>query len=117
MLSRSLSFSDPLMDRHRMLVALEHLAGRLAQELDRSGHHAMALSPTVSTADSQGAVHGYEQAAGTPVKPPSCDAQLLRRTAGRLLGKLNLLSGVTGLTLLAYPLREWHVSTRQIGVV
>jgi nucleotidyltransferase/DNA polymerase involved in DNA repair len=114
--SRSLSFADPLVDRRQTLVALEHLAGRLARELDGSGHHAMALSLTVSTVDPQGSMPGHEHAAGTPVKPPSCDAQLLRRTAGRLLGKLNLSSGVTGLTLLAYPLREWHVGARQMSL-
>lgn len=108
MLSRSLSFADPLTDRRQMLAALEHLAGRLAKKLDGSGHHALALSLTVTTAE------GGELAAGAPIKPPSCDAQLLRRTAARLLGKLSPESGVTGLTLSAYPLREWHVGARQM---
>jgi hypothetical protein len=78
------------------LAVLEHLAGRLARELDRSGHHAMALSLTVSTVGPPGDVPKHEQTTGTTVKPPSCDAQLLRRTAGRLLGNLKLSSGVTG---------------------
>lgn len=108
MLSRSLSFADPLANRRQMLAALEHLAGRLAKKLDGSGHHALALSLTITTAG-----HG-ELATGTQVKPPSCDAQLLRRTAARLLGKLSPESGVTGLTLSAYPLREWHVGARQM---
>ena len=77
----------------------------------------MTLSLTLSTADPQGAVPGHEHATGTPVKPPSCDAQLLRRTSGRLLGKLNLSSGVTSLTLSAYPLREWHVGARQMTLL
>ncbi len=71
----------------------------------------MTLSLTLSTAD------GHEHAMGTPVKPPSCDAQLLRRTSGRLLGKLDLVSGVTSLTLSAYPLREWHVGARQLTLL
>ena len=114
MLSRRLSFADPLVDRRQVLAAIDHLAGRLARELDRSGHHAMALSLTISTANPQGAVPSCEHTTGTPVKPPSCEPQLLRRTAGRLLGKLNLSSGVTDLTLLAHPLREWHVGARQM---
>jgi len=119
MLSRSLSLAEPLVDRRQVLVVLEHLAGRLARELDRSGHHAMALSLTVSTADPQTTVPRHEalyptRTTGAPVKPPSCDAQLLRRTAGRLLGNLKLSSGVTSLTLSVYPLREWHVSARQM---
>jgi nucleotidyltransferase/DNA polymerase involved in DNA repair len=121
MLSRSLSLAEPLVDRRQVLAVLEHLAGWLARKLDKSGHHAMALSLTVSTAGPQGAVSGHEalyptQTAGAPVKPPSCDAQLLRRTAGRLLGNLKLASGVTGLTLSAYPLREWHVGVRQMAL-
>jgi len=111
MLSRSLSFANPLLDRRQVLAALEHLAGRLARELDKSGHHTMALSLTLSTSD------GHEHTAGSSIKPPSCDAPLLRRTAGRLLGKLNLLSGVAGLTLSAYPLREWHVGARQMTLL
>jgi nucleotidyltransferase/DNA polymerase involved in DNA repair len=108
MLSRSLSFADPLANRQQTLAAVEHVAGRLARELDQSGYHAMALSLTLSAADDSA------HTTGATVKPPSCDAQLLRRTAGRLLGKLNLSSGVTGLTLIAYPLREWHVGVRQM---
>ena len=107
-LSRSLSFADPLANRQQTLSAVEHVAGRLARELDQSGYHAMALSLTLSAADDSA------HTTGATVKPPSCDAQLLRRTAGRLLGKLNLSSGVTGLTLIAYPLREWHVGVRQM---
>jgi hypothetical protein len=116
MLSRSLSLAEPLMDRRQVLAVLEHLAGRLARELDKSGHHAMALSLAVSTANTQEDVSGDAQTTGTTVKPPSSDAQLLRRTAGRLLGNLKLSSGVTGLTLSAYPLREWHVGTRQMAL-
>jgi DNA polymerase IV len=129
MLSRRLSLAEPLTDRRQVLAVLEHLAGRLARELDKSGHHAMALSLTVSTVDPQGVVPGHEalslgypsgvyptQTTGASVKPPSCDVQLLRRTAGRLLGNLKLSSGVTGLTLSAYPLREWHVGVQQMAL-
>jgi DNA polymerase-4 len=108
MLSRHLSFADPLVNRQQVLAAVEHVAGRLARELDKLGYHAMALSLTLSAADDGG------HTTGTAVKPPSCDAQLLRRTAGRLLGKLNFSSGVTGLTLIAYPLREWYIDARQL---
>ncbi len=121
-LNRSLMLAEPLLDRRQVLAVVEHLAGRLARELDKSGHHAMALSLTVSTADTQGDVSGREplyptQTTGTTVKPPSSNVQLLRRTAGRLLGNLKLSSGVTGLALSAYPLREWHVGARQMTLL
>ncbi len=108
MLSRSLSFADPLVNRQQLLSAVEHVAGRLARELDKVGYRALALSLTLSAADPG------ELAAGTAVKPPSSDIQLLRRAAGKLLGKLNPSSGIIGLTLIAYPLREWHANVRQM---
>jgi DNA polymerase-4 len=68
MLSRSLSLAEPLTDRRQVLAVLEHLAGRLARELDKSGHHAMALSLTVSTADPQGNIPQHEQTTGASVR-------------------------------------------------
>ncbi len=110
MLTRRLSFSDPLADRRMVFKALEHLASRLARELDRTGHHALALVLAATTAN------GQEQSAGTPIKPPSCDPVLLQHAAGRLLGKLEFDQGVTRLELTAYPLREWHEGARQMSL-
>jgi hypothetical protein len=110
MITRSLTLPDPLADRHMVLTALEHLAGQLSRELDKAGHHAMALSLIVSTAE------GQDHTVGAPVKPPSSDATLLRRIAGRLLGRLPLMTEVTGLALTAYPLREWHLGARQLSL-
>jgi hypothetical protein len=104
----SLTLPDPLADRHLVLNALEHLARQLARELDNSGYHALELSLVVATVD------GRAQTIGAPVKPPSADTDLLRRIAGRLLGKMALAAEVASLTLTAYPLREWHLGARQL---
>ena len=108
MIIHTLTLPEPIADRHMALTALEHLAGRLARALDRSGYHAVALSLTVSTVD------GQERTAGASLKPPSADVNPLRRTAGRLLGKLSFSVEVSRLTLTAYPLREWHWGARQL---
>ncbi len=42
---------------------------------------------------------------------------LLRRTAGRLLGTLELDAGITEAAIIAYPLREWHLGARQMSLV
>ena len=50
-LSRTLSLPEPLADRAMVLSGVERLASRLAQRLQESGYHALALSLTVKTAD------------------------------------------------------------------
>ena len=109
-LTRHLALTDPLLDRGLVLAALERLAGRVARALDSTGQHAMALALVVQTAN------GQEQTVGGPLKPPTADPATLRRTAGRLLGKLTLTDGVTRLALTVYPLREWHLGTRQLAL-
>ena len=99
---------EAIAERRMVLAALEHLAGGLARSLNQSGHHALAVSLTV-TLDSD-----CELTTGAPLKPPSADAEALRRLAGRLLGKLTIDAGVSRLALTAYPLREWHVGARQL---
>ncbi len=108
MIAHTLRLPNPVADRRMALAALEHLAGQLARDLDKAGYHAVALSLIVLTIDEQ------EHSAGGPIKPPSSDADLLRRMAGRLLGKLSFSAEVSRLTLTAYPLREWHLGARQL---
>jgi nucleotidyltransferase/DNA polymerase involved in DNA repair len=108
MIAHTLRLPDPIADRRMALAALEHLAGQLARELDKAGYHAVALSLTAAAIDEQ------EHIAGGPIKPPSSDAALLRRMAGRLLGKLSFSAEVSRLALTAYPLREWHLGARQL---
>lgn len=108
MIIRALVLPEPIADRRVALSALEHLAGQLARALDRSGYHAVGLSLAATTIDDQ------EHTAGAPLKPPSADAQLLRRTAGRLLGRLSFSVEVSRLALTAYPLREWRLGARQL---
>lgn len=107
-ITRQMALPDPVLDRGLVLTALERLAGRVATALSKSGHHALALSLVVTTAE------GREHVTGAPLKPPSADGEILRRLVGRLLGKLSLPTGVTGLILTAYPLREWHLGARQL---
>jgi hypothetical protein len=94
-----------------VLAAVERLASRVAQRLQEAGYHALALSLTVTTTDRR------EQAVGSSVKPPSSEVELLRRLAGRLLGKLSFEAEVTALTLTAYPLRGWHHGARQLSLL
>ena len=108
MVIRTRTLPDPLSDRRRVLVEMDYLAEQIALELDVSGHHAMGLCLTVLTAD------GQEETIGTSIRPPSADADLLRRLGGRLLGRLQLAAGVSELGLTAYPLREWHLCARQL---
>ena len=108
---RTLKLPEPIHDRAMVLAAVECLASRFAHRLDELGHHAMALSLTVTTSDDR------EQSTGAPVKPPSSNAEQLRRLADRLLGKLSFDAEVISLTLIAYPLREWHQGARQLSLV
>jgi nucleotidyltransferase/DNA polymerase involved in DNA repair len=108
MMAHTLRLPEPIADRHMALTALEHLAGQMARDLDKAGYHAVAMSLAVLTGD------GQEHTVGGSIKPPSSDAGLLRRMAGRLLGKLSFSAEVTRLTLTAYPLREWHLGARQL---
>jgi DNA polymerase IV len=110
-LGRTLRLPEPLVDRTMVLVAVERLASRLAHRLQESGYHALALSLTVTTSDRR------EHSAGSSVKPPSSDVELLRRHAGRLLGKLSFEAEVMALTLTAYPLREWHHGAQQLSLL
>jgi DNA polymerase IV len=110
-LGRTLRLPEPLTDRAMVLAAVERLASRVAHRLQESGYHALALSLTMTTTDR------CEHSSGISVKPPSSDAELLRRHAGRLLGKLSFEAEVTTLTLTAYPLREWHHGAQQLSLL
>ena len=110
-ISRTLTPLEPIHDRAMMLIAVERLTTRIAQRLNEAGYHVLALSVNVATAA------GDESAAGAPVKPPSADAEQLRRLAGRLLGKLAVEADVIRVTVTAYPLREWHHSARQLTLL
>ena len=110
-ISRTLKPPEPIHDRAMLLAAVERLTTRLARRLAETGYHALALSLTTFTVD------GQEQTTGTSVKPPSAEAEQLRRLAGRLLGKLTFGTDVAGVTVTAYPLREWHHSLQQLSLL
>jgi DNA polymerase-4 len=110
-ISRTLKPLEPIHDRAMLLAAVERLTTRLARRLAETGYHALALCLTTLTAD------GQEQTTGASVKPPSAEAEQLRRLAGRLLGKLTPGADVAGVTVTAYPLREWHHSLRQLSLL
>ena len=110
-LGRTLRLPEPLADRAMVLSAVERLASRVAHRLQEAGYHALALSLTVTTADRR------EHSAGSSVKPPSSEAELLRRHAGRLLGKMSFEAEVTALTFTAYPVREWHHGAQQLSLL
>jgi DNA polymerase-4 len=111
MITTQRTLPEPLDNRQLLLIILERLAAGLARHLSQAGYHAMALALVVTTVD------GQELTSGTPVKPPSSDPALLERLAGRLLGRLAPTMAVAGLTLTAYPLREWHLGAQQLTLV
>ena len=110
-ITRTLHLPEALSDRAMVLTGVERLASRIAQRLEDSGYQALALSLAVTTLD------GREQMTGSSVKPPSSNAEQLRRLSGRLLGKLTFETDVSAITLRAYPLREWHFGARQLSLL
>ncbi|QLQ07137.1 MAG: hypothetical protein HZY76_14540 [Anaerolineae bacterium] len=102
---------EPLDNRQLLLAILERLANGLAQRLGKAGYHTMALALTLT------AIDGQDLTCGAPVKPPASDPALLERLAGRLLGRLTPATAVVGLTLTAYPLREWHLGAQQLTLI
>lgn len=109
--TRTLTLPEPLHDRTMILTAVERLATRIAHRLGEAGYHAMELSLAVQMID------GHEQVTGASVKPPSAEAEKLRRTAAHLLGKLTFTCDVVSLSLTAYPLREWQHGARQLSLL
>ncbi len=110
-ISRTLTPLEPIHDRAMLLIAAERLATRIAQRSSEAGYHVLALSMLVTTAA------GDDLATGAPVKPPSADAEQMRRLTGRLLGKLTVEADVIRVTVTAYPLREWHQAAQQLTLL
>lgn len=110
-ISSTLHLPEPLSDRAMVLSAVERLASRIAQRLEESGYQALAVSLVVTTNDQR------EYTTGSSVKPPSSNAEQLRRLGGRLLGKLTFETDVSAITLRAYPLREWHFGAQQLSLL
>jgi hypothetical protein len=59
---------------------------------------------------------GEHWAKGAVVKPPSEDCEKLLRSAKRLLGQLALSCGVVELSLVAYPVRPFHLGATQLAL-
>ena len=83
----------------------------LAERLQASGYQATALTLTLTVGEQQ------EMTTGAPLKPPTAAVEVLARISARLLGKLTPETGVTGLSLTAYPLREWRLGAQQLSLV
>lgn len=102
---------EPLTNRRPLLALTERAAQRLAERLQAGGHQATALTLALNTT-----ISPQELIAGAPLKPPTADADTLARIGGRLLGKLAPESGVTSLSLTAYPLRVWRLDAQQLSL-
>jgi nucleotidyltransferase/DNA polymerase involved in DNA repair len=107
---RTLHLPEPLSDRAMVMAAVERLAARISHRLEENGYQALALSLVVTTRDQ------HEYTAGATVKPPSSNAEQLRRLGGRLLGRLTFETEVSVITLRAYPLREWQHGAQQLSL-
>lgn len=107
---RTLHLPEPLNDRAMVMAAVERLAARIAHRLEENGYQALALSLVVTTRDQR------EHTVGATVKPPSSNAEQLRRLGGRLLGRLTFETEVSVIALRAYPLREWQHGAQQLSL-
>lgn len=107
---RTLHLPELLNDRAMVMAAVERLAARIAHRLEENGYQALALSLVITTRDQR------EYTAGAAVKPPSSNAEQLRRLGGRLLGRLTFETEVSAITLRAYPLREWQHGAQQLSL-
>lgn len=102
---------EPLTERPQLLALTERAARRLAERLQASGYQATALTLTLTVGEQP------EMTTGAPLKPPTAAVEVLTRISARLLGKLTPETGVTGLSLTAYPLREWQLGAQQLSLV
>ena len=86
------------------------MATELSASLAQGGHRAEGLRLRLE--EEGGTAHEK----GAPVKPPSADTDKLSRLAARLLGDLAPAGPVTGLSLIAYPVRPFHLGTTQLAL-
>jgi hypothetical protein len=110
-LSRSHAFTTPLSDRAPLLACVERMTAELAEELDCRGYQAEGMRLELVEEC------GQTNSVGKPVKPPSSDADKLLRLACRLLGSLTVGGLVAELSLVAYPLRPFHLGATQLTLL
>ncbi len=108
-MERRRAFSDALHQRAPLLAHAGQMAGELADLLVAQGLQAESLRLGL---EEEG---GGEHAAGALVKPPSADAEKLARLVERLLEELEPAWPVEAVSLVAYPLRPFHLGAAQLG--
>ena len=108
-LERRRTFGDALSERAPLLAHTGEMAAELAKMLAVQGLQAERLRLGLEEED------GDEHAAGGLVKPPSADAEKLTRLTGRLLEQMAPVVPVEAISLVAYPLRPFHLGAVQLG--
>jgi nucleotidyltransferase/DNA polymerase involved in DNA repair len=106
-LESSLQFDEPTRNREGALLAVQDLAGQLAEQLNDRGYHAESITLRIElTGDTV-----LED--GQAVKPPTADKSHLSRLAVQLFKQLRPRKSISRLALSVYPLRSWHLSAHQ----
>lgn len=113
-LVRSVTLIEPMTNRQSIFNVLTLLSSRLSRALSARGYHTEALKVVINIHSQQSDTH---LECGQAVKPPTADEARLSRIAMHLFGKLDNAAPVMRLSLIAYPLRSWHASARQLTFV
>jgi DNA polymerase IV len=108
-LTKTITFPDPVKNLGLVLIAMERAARRMGADLQARGYQTTALSTNILTTRTE--LH-----TGTSIKPPTADIEILKRTVGRMLNKLEFNSEIVGLTLTSYPLQDWAKSAQQLSL-
>jgi len=107
---RERAFDDPVRDSGRLLAHAVRIAAELGDVLLGRGFQAEGVRLCLA------GEAGEMWAAGAAVKPPSADAEKLRRLVRQLLGELAPGEPVVGLTVVVYPLRPFHLGAKQLAL-
>ena len=108
-LERRRAFTDALRERAPLLAHAGQMAAELAELLKVLGLQAERLRLGLEEES------GEEHATGGLFKPPSADVERLARLVEKLLEQLAPVWPVVAASLVAYPLRSFHLGAVQLG--
>ncbi|NLE99847.1 MAG: hypothetical protein GX601_02605 [Anaerolineales bacterium] len=102
------TFEPALETLEPLLANTDVMARELATTMLHSGYQAEGLRLQVESAT------GVTREAATSVKPASADSAKLARLARSLLGRATAADPIEAMTLLAYPVRPFHLGATQL---
>jgi nucleotidyltransferase/DNA polymerase involved in DNA repair len=108
-LERRRTFSDALRERASLKAHVREVVAEMAENLVTQGLQAERLCLGLEEES------GEEHISGGLLKPPSADGEKLARMAETLLEQLAPAWPVEAISLVAYPLRSFHLGAVQMG--